>query len=250
MKNADFAALVRRRLREIKRSKHGAARAGGLPADAIRSVLEGHTPKMDRAAAICAAVGLEFYIGPPRSSNEALLAVRERGPEDGWPRGEDRPPAWVEGLREDIRFLGERLAAQEERGGPARQVEVRELAAAAGGGATELDERVVGFVSFQRSWLDRLGVEPTQCTVISVTGDSMEPTVPGGSKILVDRSKRRQRANRIYVIWTGYGLVVKRAKKDPAGQWLLASDNPSLPATPWPESARVIGEVKWVARSL
>ena len=29
-------------------------------------MLDGHIPRLDRAAEICDALGLEFYIGPPR----------------------------------------------------------------------------------------------------------------------------------------------------------------------------------------
>ncbi|MCY4029233.1 MAG: hypothetical protein OXH75_23305, partial [Acidobacteria bacterium] len=38
----------------------------GLPQDAIRSVLNGHVPRLNRVEQICRALGLEFYIGPPR----------------------------------------------------------------------------------------------------------------------------------------------------------------------------------------
>ena len=44
---------------------HRAAVAAGLPRDAVRRVLEGREPRAGRLAAICAALGLEFYVGPP-----------------------------------------------------------------------------------------------------------------------------------------------------------------------------------------
>lgn len=44
-----------------------AARTAGLNRDAIRSVFRGRSPSVDRAAEICESLGLEFYIGPPRT---------------------------------------------------------------------------------------------------------------------------------------------------------------------------------------
>ena len=78
----------------------------------------------------------------------------------------------------------------------------------------------------------------------------MEPTLPDGSVILVNRAQRNRSQGRIYVVRTDDGLVVKRCGWDGAG-WLLASDNPSgaWPPVPWPDDAEVIGEVRWAART-
>ncbi|MCY4026834.1 MAG: helix-turn-helix transcriptional regulator, partial [Acidobacteria bacterium] len=62
----DFAEAVRRRLAERGQSQYRAAVNSGLPQDAIRSVLNGHVPRLNRVEQICRALGLELYIGPPR----------------------------------------------------------------------------------------------------------------------------------------------------------------------------------------
>ena len=82
MTKLDFAATVRRRLVESRQSKHRAALESGLPQDAIRSVLKGHSPRLDRVEEICEALGLELYIGPPG-----------RGAEPENHDGVDRPAA-------------------------------------------------------------------------------------------------------------------------------------------------------------
>ncbi|MYD86454.1 MAG: hypothetical protein F4Y14_09935 [Acidobacteria bacterium] len=64
----DFAELVRRRLAETRTSKHRAAVGHGLPQDAIRSVLNGHSPRLERLEQICDALDLELYVGPPRDA--------------------------------------------------------------------------------------------------------------------------------------------------------------------------------------
>ena len=62
----DVAEAVRRRLAERGQSQYRAAVNSGLPQDAIRSVLNGHVPRLNRVEQICRALGLELYIGPPR----------------------------------------------------------------------------------------------------------------------------------------------------------------------------------------
>ena len=132
-----------------------------------------------------------------------------------------------------------------------RSVQMIEMEAAAGGGAYNLDEApVAGPVWFRRDWIDSRGIDPMQAVIISVRGDSMEPTLPAGCKILVDRHRRRRHVGHIYVITTPDGLVVKRMGRDNGGSWLLVSDSdsPDWPDAPWPDDAVVAGEVKWMAR--
>lgn len=56
----DFAEAIRRRLAERGQSRHRAALDSGLPKDAIRSVLQGHIPRLNRVEQICRALGVEF----------------------------------------------------------------------------------------------------------------------------------------------------------------------------------------------
>ncbi len=132
-----------------------------------------------------------------------------------------------------------------------RPVEVVEVAAAAGGGAVVFDETVVGRLWFRRDWLDSNAIDPAKCNVITVRGESMEPTLPDGCSILVDRSqgRRRRRDRRIFVLRTEDGLVVKRAGKDAEGNWQIESDNEDWEPVPWSRDAEIIGEVRWAART-
>ena len=50
MTREDLSAAIEQRLQETNQSQHRAALEYGLPQDAIRSVLKGHTPKLDRAS--------------------------------------------------------------------------------------------------------------------------------------------------------------------------------------------------------
>ena len=76
-----FREIVQQRLREMGVSPITAARTAGLKRDSIRGILRGRAPSVDRAAEICAALGLEFYIGPARSNtatprNKELTAAQ------------------------------------------------------------------------------------------------------------------------------------------------------------------------------
>ncbi len=132
-----------------------------------------------------------------------------------------------------------------------RPVEVVEVAAAAGGGAEVYDDTVVGRLWFRDDWLDRQAIDPDQCNVISVRGESMEPTLPDGCSILVDRSqgRRRRRVGRIFVMRTEDGLVVKRVGRDEERNWQIESEHPAWPPVPWSDTTEIIGEVRWLGRT-
>ena len=129
-----------------------------------------------------------------------------------------------------------------------RHIEIHEVEAAAGSGRLIDDAPVKGHLAFQRSWLKSHSIDPQNATVISVAGDSMEPTLPDGCSILVDHRRHIRRRGRIYVLQTDDGLIVKRAGREKSG-WQLISDNPYWPSAPWPDGARIVGEVRWTART-
>ena len=88
-----------------------------------------------------------------------------------------------------------------------------------------------------------------QCDIISVTGDSMEPTLPEGSSILVNREFTELRDGGIFVLQTSDGLAVKRVRKM-NDSWILVSDNPHWPPAALDLSDDVIGEAVWNARMI
>ena len=131
-------------------------------------------------------------------------------------------------------------------------VGVSELASAAGDGAFFDDERIRGRIKFRRAWLARHGLVARNCRVITVSGESMEPTLVDGCSILVNLASRRRRVGRIFVVRTYDGLIVKRVGRDASDAWQLVSDNPDKhvwPNRPWPADTVIVGEVKWAART-
>ena len=131
----------------------------------------------------------------------------------------------------------------------ARYVELYEMDSAAGGGCTFREAKIKGYAAFQAQWLNRRGLNASQCAIIGVRGESMEPTLPDGCSIMVARDRRRRSNGHIFVIATDGGLIVKRAGRDQTGRWQLVSNHPSWNSLPWPNDAPIEGEVVWMGRS-
>ena len=125
----------------------------------------------------------------------------------------------------------------------------RQVRSAAGGGALVEDETVQGYLAFSDEWLQKKHVSPEQSSIIEVLGDSMEPTLGDGSAILVDHRRTHRRHDRIFVVRTEEGLLVKRLMHDNP-DWLLVSDNTHYKPLPWPQETQVIGQVMWTGRTL
>ena len=260
-------------------------------ADVFQKLRRGSVPSATRLKAACDALGLEFYVGPPRGESasappEAAGASAQRFSDEAL-REEIHTlrDTTIAAIREENKALREEMARREaadrieatlkevisrlprlsqdleddsalaEPGGViefpgARQVAVRELDSAAGAGAEVLSERVKGYIYFRDEWLSKHRLNPDKCNVIGVKGESMEPLLPDGCSILVDHNRRHRRAGHFFVVRGGDGLVVKKAGKDESGGWLLLSEHPAWKPVSWPGDAEIIGEVKWMARTL
>ena len=96
---------------------------------------------------------------------------------------------------------------------------------------------------FENEWFRENGVNASNCQVISVIGDSMDPVLPDGCRVLLDLGNRELHDGRIYAVRIGDVLVVKRAVVG-AGGWSLVSENPAWEPVPLGEGAQVIGRVR------
>jgi hypothetical protein len=129
-----------------------------------------------------------------------------------------------------------------------------EIGASAGSGTIADDESPLAALAFQSNWVRSVASgRPEALSVISVTGDSMLPTLADGDQILVDTADRDRLRDGIYVLRTDDALLVKRLSVNPATRRLaIRSDNDSYPS--WddcdPAGVHVIGRVVWVGRRL
>lgn len=76
MRPHDIAEAVRAELARRGTNAHRAAIEAGLPKNSIRYVLEGRATRSGQLHDICDALGLEFYVGPPRSKEPPLPSRR------------------------------------------------------------------------------------------------------------------------------------------------------------------------------
>ncbi len=128
-----------------------------------------------------------------------------------------------------------------------RPVELLEVASSAGVGAEVYDETPIGVLWFREDWLRSHSIDSEQSNIISVQGPSMEPTLPDGCSILVDRQRRTPQEGHIYVMRVEEGLVVKRLGLDEKGRWEMLSDNPAWEPALLTYGSEIIGEVRWAA---
>lgn len=195
-----FSRLVEQRLKALDTNAFAFEKAHALPEDAVRSVLRGGKKTgtaLNRAQELCAALGLEFYIGPQRPAQA--------------------PPPINDSDFARIPLVDAQLSA--------------------GAGAHNGDEDILDHLAFRNDWLKKLGLNPAHAVLARVSGDSMRPTLSPGDTILIDTSHQgrrievRSRPPRkgkapIYAFRTGDDERVKRLIRPDQDTLVVLSDNP------------------------
>ena len=95
---------------------------------------------------------------------------------------------------------------------------------------------------------------PRDLHIITIDGDSMEPLLSTGDRILIDTNQRVPVPPGIFVIWDGMGLVAKRIEHVPHSEppkIVIKSVNPEYQTYERDaEEVNIIGRVIWAARRL
>lgn len=125
-----------------------------------------------------------------------------------------------------------------------------DVKAAAGGGIEIVTETAGEPLHFRKSWLESvIGRKTAVLRVIGFAGDSMRPTINDGDVGLVNVGvDTPARDEKVYCLWDGVGLLVKRLQVLPGRPLRLriVSDNPQYPPyETLAEDVRIIGEVIW-----
>ena len=98
------------------------------------------------------------------------------------------------------------------------------------------------------------GAAPGAIRVLRVRGESMEPELSEGDRLLVDTARRVPETGEMFVLWDGGGLVVKRVEhvRDDDGaapELRLKSANPDYADyTCLAEDVHIVGKVLWTGR--
>jgi phage repressor protein C with HTH and peptisase S24 domain len=143
-------------------------------------------------------------------------------------------------------------AAYVENGLPAppglKLVSVYDVTASAGDGLIVDFERIVYSLAFPPNYLKRITTsDPRNLTIISVKGDSMEPTLSDDDIVMLDMSKTSLSYEGLFVIRVYDVLHVKRLSHSRPGYVMVISDNSALyPAREYSlEDVKVVGKVLW-----
>ena len=142
---------------------------------------------------------------------------------------------------------------------PMMRIEELDVRASAGSGSssglTDESSRTVAAWQIPNEIIRSYTTAPAaELRIITVLGDSMEPTLLPGQRVLVDTADRRPSPPGVFVVWDGLGLVVKRVQllphTDPP-RVKITSDNQNYEAyeRTLDEAyiqGRVIGQWRWL----
>ena len=128
-------------------------------------------------------------------------------------------------------------------------------AAAGGGSFTEGTDEARTGLSFPPDLLRRITAAPTaSLKLLSVSGDSMSPSLEDGDLVMIDMSRQTPSPPGIFILDDGVGLVAKRIDAIPNTTpplLRLSSDNPSYSNYQRRiDEVHIVGRVVWFARNL
>ena len=131
-----------------------------------------------------------------------------------------------------------------------------DVRASAGHGAFhEGDEEIKAVWMFPDAVIrHELRARSANLRIITIDGDSMEPLLASGDRVLVDTSQRVPAPPGIFVIWDGLGIVAKRIEHIPTvepSRIVIKSVNPLYGDYERPtEEVNIIGRVIWAGKKL
>lgn len=99
-----------------------------------------------------------------------------------------------------------------------------------------------------------LRVSATKAYLVEVKGDSMEPTLTSGDRVMIDTADVVPAPGGVFAIWDGLGVVVKRLEHVPMSDppvVRIISDNPHHGTYERTlEEVRIIGRAVWFGRRM
>lgn len=218
-----FGLWLRERL-----SPEAMARLHAQLGDALESVLSEGLVSRDTAVHIGHELGMSVEavqakareLGGPQLTR---LDVRARASWDDTSRDSDRH-VHVGGQGGPLVYVGRIVGGQ---GGPlvyVGRIVGAHLAAGTGEIIYDLDEVPLSR-AYDAQWMREARLNPDHCKVWPVRGESMFPTVPHGSHVLIDMRSREPKHDRIFAIVGEDGLRLKRLLRRSDGVWEIHSDN-------------------------
>jgi len=134
------------------------------------------------------------------------------------------------------------------------RVNVYDIEAAAGAGAVVEKNEIANKLAFKKSWIrGSSNATAEDLAVITVSGDSMNPTLHDGDHILVDMTRKTVGNDGIYVLRNDDMILVKRISLNPVTKLCtIKSDNNFYENWPGcqPADLDILGRVIWMGRNI
>lgn len=240
---SEISVIVRAILREGGMTQGQLAGAIGVDETRIKSLVNGRVKKLHPDEVIALVKILRVRMAFLDSGEGDVFEPERRAPEvpvapADIPESYTRPP---KATRLDLEAFV--------------TVPRYDVSACAGHGAVIHSEQIVDYLAFRADWVhNALGVSSKDLALISVKGDSMEPTLSNGDLILLDMHQGKIEDNAIYALQHNATLVVKRVQRKLDGSVVVKSDNPLYEAEALGADAaallKVVGRVVWAGRRM
>lgn len=174
-----------------------AAKAGGISDDQLARIIKGLSqPSFATVVGIATAAGVDL----------SWLAT-----------GEGYANAAVETVVNKLTGRGDVV-----------RVPIYDARASAGPGAFVDRDQVIGHVGLDSTWIREVaGANPSRLVMTQAVGNSMEPTIFSGDKLLVETGEGPRFHGGIYVVVFGGDIMVKRYFRGSGRSFTLHSDNPA-----------------------
>ncbi len=119
------------------------------------------------------------------------------------------------------------------------QLNLLNITCSAGGGSINYNEEIIEVIPVPKVIVSN----PKNKDMITVSGDSMFPTLQDKELVVIDKSKTEIKDNKIFVICVGDNVLVKRLQISVHGVRII-SDNKEYPVeTISPDEIKIIGQV-------
>lgn len=215
-------------------SKAAVALKAGMPVSTLQNILRGESvPGFDKVAKLAAVLGLNLNLlayGSPRLGGSVadgmLMALAE-----------------IEANKR--RVFNEELFDY---------IDDFTMDVSAGAGVTIFQQPPIGMLAFHKDWIARRFGNKDRLAIVRVRGDSMEPELRDGDRVMIDKSKTTP-ADGLFVLTHEDQAKIKRVQVVGKGRLLLLSSNPAYqpeevrPADPG-VFFKIEGRAVWLGRNL
>ena len=192
-------------------------------------------PTVENLERLCEVLGWEFYVGERRSASGSATTPTETQIVPMAPPAPAHEDQRVRRVQEALLMMSRALDEL--------------MPVETWGGADDDGLHTIGDGWF-RAWMARHGAIPEQCGMTGVDSDDMEPTLPPGSAVVVDRSQARPVESGVFMLRFGKRRAFRRLRRDGPSRWIAYGDNPLCEDSEPMRRPRLVGKVLWSACDL